>query len=26
LLDCPAGQGFKKGDMVRYIPFSGLLS
>ncbi len=26
LLDCPAGQGFKKGDMVRYIPFSELLS
>ena len=26
LLDCPAGHGFKKGDMVRYIPFSGLLS
>ena len=25
LIDCPAGQGFKKGDMVRYIPFSGLL-
>lgn len=25
LIDCPAGQGFKKGDMVRYIPFSSLL-
>jgi molybdopterin molybdotransferase len=25
LIDCPAGQGFKKGDMVRYIPFSALL-
>lgn len=26
LLDCPAAQGFKKGDMVLYIPFNGLLS
>ncbi len=25
LIDCPAGQGFKQGDMVRYIPFSSLL-
>jgi molybdopterin molybdotransferase len=26
LLDCPPGQVFKAGDMVKYIPFSALLS
>jgi molybdopterin molybdotransferase len=26
LVDCPANQGFKKGDMVCYIPFSGMLN
>jgi molybdopterin molybdotransferase len=26
LLDCPPGQAFKAGDMVRYIPFNALLS
>ena len=26
LVDCPPGQAFKAGDMVKYIPFSALLS
>jgi molybdopterin molybdotransferase len=26
LLNCPAGQGFKQGDLVSYIPFTSLLS
>lgn len=26
LVDCPPGQAFKTGDMVKYIPFSALLS
>lgn len=26
LVDCPPGQAFKSGDMVKYIPFSALLS
>ena len=25
LIDCPPGQAFKKGDLVKYIPFSALL-
>jgi molybdopterin molybdotransferase len=26
LVDCPPGQVFKAGEMVKYIPFSALLS
>ena len=26
LIDCPPGQPFKKGDLVKYIPFSALLT
>lgn len=26
LVDCPPGEGFKSGDMVKYIPFNALLS
>jgi molybdopterin molybdotransferase len=26
LVDCPSGQAFKAGDMVKYIPFSALLA